>query len=139
MIAILLLLPREAQTKEEEGRIHLEARAPLPGVSYTTLGVKTAPRGVGGLYDENVHDMVQEIIRRESGGNPKAKNPKSTAYGLCQFLDGTWAYVQKKWDMQLERENPQDQLYACDRLYREEGISHWITSFPEYETLPHLP
>lgn len=30
------------------------------------------------------------IITRESNWNPYAKNPHSTAYGLCQFLNGTW-------------------------------------------------
>lgn len=30
------------------------------------------------------------IIQHESGGNPTAQNPNSTAYGLMQFLDSTW-------------------------------------------------
>jgi Transglycosylase-like domain len=30
------------------------------------------------------------VVKRESGGNPKAENPVSTASGLFQFLDGTW-------------------------------------------------
>lgn len=30
------------------------------------------------------------IINMESSGNPNAKNPNSTAYGLMQFLDNTW-------------------------------------------------
>ena len=30
------------------------------------------------------------IISKESGWNPNAKNPTSTAYGLFQFLNGTW-------------------------------------------------
>ncbi|WP_353740065.1 transglycosylase SLT domain-containing protein [Phosphitispora fastidiosa] len=30
------------------------------------------------------------IIGEESSGNPTAQNPKSTAYGLMQFLDSTW-------------------------------------------------
>jgi hypothetical protein len=29
----------------------------------------------------------------ESGWNPTAQNPKSTAYGIAQFLDGTWQGV----------------------------------------------
>jgi len=28
---------------------------------------------------------------RESGWNPDAQNPTSTAYGIPQFLDSTWA------------------------------------------------
>ena len=30
------------------------------------------------------------IISAESGGNPKAKNPRSTAYGAGQFIESTW-------------------------------------------------
>jgi hypothetical protein len=30
------------------------------------------------------------IISKESGGDPNAQNPNSTAYGLMQFLDTTW-------------------------------------------------
>lgn len=30
------------------------------------------------------------VLQRESGGNPKAENPTSTASGLWQFVDGTW-------------------------------------------------
>lgn len=33
------------------------------------------------------------IMACESGGNPDAKNPNSTATGLFQFLDGTWAWM----------------------------------------------
>ncbi|MDC1191166.1 lytic transglycosylase domain-containing protein [Gammaproteobacteria bacterium] len=34
-----------------------------------------------------------QIINKESGWNPTAQNPTSTAYGLAQFLDSTWATV----------------------------------------------
>ena len=34
---------------------------------------------------------LQWIIQHESGGRPNAQNPTSTAYGLFQFLNGTWA------------------------------------------------
>jgi hypothetical protein len=30
------------------------------------------------------------LVQHESGWNPNAQNPTSTAYGLFQFLDGTW-------------------------------------------------
>ena len=36
-------------------------------------------------------DALSWIINHESGWNPNAQNPNSTAYGLFQFLDGTWA------------------------------------------------
>jgi hypothetical protein len=30
------------------------------------------------------------VLRCESGGNPNAENPTSTASGLWQIIDGTW-------------------------------------------------
>ncbi len=30
------------------------------------------------------------VLARESGGDPRAENPVSTASGLWQFVDGTW-------------------------------------------------
>lgn len=30
------------------------------------------------------------VLRRESGGNPTAQNPHSSASGLWQFIDSTW-------------------------------------------------
>ena len=33
---------------------------------------------------------LNNLIQAESGGNCKAQNPRSTAYGLFQFLDSTW-------------------------------------------------
>jgi hypothetical protein len=43
------------------------------------------PPGDWGIFDQ--------LITRESGWNPTAQNPKSTAFGLGQFLDTTWAGV----------------------------------------------
>lgn len=34
---------------------------------------------------------LQALIQRESSWNPRAQNPTSTAYGLFQFLNSTWA------------------------------------------------
>ena len=47
------------------------------------------------------------IIQKESSGNPRAKNPKSTAYGLMQFLDGTW----KSYGVG-DRNDPVDQVVS---------------------------
>jgi TP901 family phage tail tape measure protein len=38
-------------------------------------------------------NALYELIRRESSWNPRAQNPVSTAYGLYQFLNSTWATV----------------------------------------------
>jgi muramidase (phage lysozyme) len=39
------------------------------------------------------YEALQELIMLESSWNPEAQNPKSTAYGLAQFLDKTWELV----------------------------------------------
>lgn len=74
--------------------------------------------------------VVDKIISCESGGDPTAKNPRSTALGICQFIDGTWEYVQEKWNIELDRNDYDDQYYACKRLYEEEGRKHWLESEP---------
>jgi hypothetical protein len=33
---------------------------------------------------------LNKLLGNESGLNPKAQNPTSTAYGMFQFLDSTW-------------------------------------------------
>ena len=78
--------------------------------------------------DPIVLGVMSSIIECESEWNPLAFNPNSTAHGLGQFLDGTWSYVQDKWDIQLERDSYYDQLYATERLLKEEGITHWLSS-----------
>lgn len=40
--------------------------------------------------------VVDSIITAESGGNPVAKNPRSTATGSGQFLEGTWLEMIRK-------------------------------------------
>lgn len=34
--------------------------------------------------------LIDSIIQAESGGNPNAKNPRSSASGPSQFIDSTW-------------------------------------------------
>lgn len=36
-------------------------------------------------------EYFYRIIEKESGWNPTAQNPRSTAFGLAQFLDSTWS------------------------------------------------
>jgi hypothetical protein len=38
-------------------------------------------------------NALRTLVQNESGWNPNAQNPTSTAYGLFQFLNSTWASV----------------------------------------------
>ena len=42
------------------------------------------------VFGEQEAQYLVELVDRESDFRPTAKNPQSTAYGLFQFLDGTW-------------------------------------------------
>lgn len=44
-------------------------------------------------------DYLARLISMESGGDPNARNPRSTATGAAQFIDGTW--------MRFAQANPQ--------------------------------
>lgn len=43
-----------------------------------------------------VSDGVQRILGLETSGDPNAKNPRSTATGLGQFIDSTWLQIAPK-------------------------------------------
>jgi hypothetical protein len=69
------------------------------------------------LYHSKQHyECYDKLIFKESSWNPNAKNPKSTAYGLGQFIDSTWNMVP-----QSKTSNPYDQLDAMfiyvDKVY----------------------
>lgn len=55
--------------------------------------------------------LIDSIIGAESGGNPNAKNPNSSAGGLGQFIDSTWLAMlkQERPDM-VEGRSPQELL-----------------------------
>lgn len=54
--------------------------------------VKAAMKPYG--WDEGAEwEALNQLIGHESSWNPTAQNPSSTAYGLFQFLDTTWATV----------------------------------------------
>lgn len=44
---------------------------------------------------ERVNEALS-IIDCESGGDPDARNPRSSATGLFQFIDGTWAHASEQ-------------------------------------------
>lgn len=53
-------------------------------------------------------NYVDYVIGRESGGDPTAKNPRSSAFGLGQFIDSTWADMAQRYPGQITMEGRND-------------------------------
>ena len=79
-------------------------------------------------FDIELYHLAYKIIECESQWDATAQNETSTAYGLGQVIDGTFLWVQKKWRIELDRDNPEDQMYIVVRLLEEKGYSHWAES-----------
>lgn len=45
--------------------------------------------------DSGVDEFLRCVIAHESGGNPRAQNPSSTASGLFQFIRSSWLAYSK--------------------------------------------
>ncbi len=68
-----------------------------------------------------------EIARCESRYSFSAKNPTSSAYGIYQIINSTWAHAEKELGKRLERKSWDDQLEAGAFLMQE-TIKHWDES-----------
>ena len=86
----------EEAAKAEAARA-AEASAAAAGPGRGT-SAPVAPKGsyqeyamgkLGGSGSE--FTCLENLWGKESGWNPNAQNPSSTAYGIAQFLDSTWA------------------------------------------------
>jgi murein DD-endopeptidase MepM/ murein hydrolase activator NlpD len=62
----------------------------------------------GGAVDA----LIQRIIHVESAGNPKAKNPLSTATGLGQFIESTWLRMINTHRPDLAQGRTREQILA---------------------------
>jgi hypothetical protein len=89
----------ERKAAEEEAAREAEAaEAPEPEPEPAAAPAAAAPSGsfqdyamskLGG--DGSQFSCLESLWGKESGWNPDAQNPTSTAYGIPQFLDSTWA------------------------------------------------
>lgn len=89
-----------------------------------------ARRATGGAYVHGIEvcngrDLPPcRVVRRESGFNPSARNPSSTAWGLYQFLRGTWNGVCPEYPHGSA--TVAQQVECARRLWAGgRGASHW--------------
>jgi Transglycosylase-like domain len=69
---------------------------PRPAPTVTVTREAAVSRSRASTPVHSVNTFLACVIAHESGGDPKAENPTSTASGLYQFLDGTWqAYARE--------------------------------------------
>lgn len=72
-----------------------------------------------------IQDTVNRIIGYESKNNPNAKNEKSTAEGLGQFIDSTWVYMVRKYRPDIAKGKTDEQLKT---LKRDPALSREMTT-----------
>jgi hypothetical protein len=79
---------REAEAEAaEEAPAAAPAEAPAASPSGSFQDYALAQLG----GDGSQFSCLESLWGKESGWNPDAQNPTSTAYGIPQFLDSTWA------------------------------------------------
>ncbi len=78
-----------------------------------------------------ISKVMDAIKWCESRGNPKARNPRSTAKGLYQFLDGSFEYYGTKyWGSTKGKSalNSQHNEELAAYVMRTVGTSPWLAS-----------
>lgn len=96
-----------------------ETRAPARiAITPTALPPVSAPQTPKPQSNNSMFDKIKKV---ESAGNPNAKNPNSSASGLYQFTDSTWARGVNKYGKDLgitykDKNNPQAQEKMVRKL-----------------------
>jgi resuscitation-promoting factor RpfA len=69
------------------------------------------------------------IVQCESGGDPKATNPDSTASGLFQFINSTWlAHGGGQFAKRAKDATPAQQFIVANRTFAADGLTPWNAS-----------
>ena len=96
------------------------------------LYLECAVADAAGAYRVDV-DTLAALVWCESRFDPDARNPRSSAVGLAQFLTGTWEWVESlgaPW-AHLPRTHARANVFTAAWLIDRDdlgGISHWDAS-----------
>ena len=111
----------------------LNAQRPQPNVvsqsqqdQEDAKGIATAVSKQQGGISFPQNSLVNKIAQVESGGNPNAKSPNSTASGMFQFTNGTWKDAVGKYGDKLgvtlaDKNNPQAQAAVTQQMLQDNG------------------
>ena len=88
---------------------HLHFELHLNGAPVDPLGYLERSLDSG---TQAVEALVNQIIRVESAGVATAKNPRSTATGLGQFINSTWLRMMRDYRPDLVRQMSRSELLA---------------------------
>lgn len=112
------------------------ATGPLMAVAIATSvpltqGVAQATPAHATVFpsDDGWDSVSGAIATCESGNNPRARNPGSSASGAWQLLKGTWASVGGLLFAPTAAQATYDQqAMAARRLYARDGLNPWAAS-----------
>lgn len=95
-------------------------------IVVTALPAGAALIGAGTASAAEPTGVLDEIARCESGGNPRAQNPSSTASGTYQFLDSTWRSIGGTG--RAKDASPAEQRRMAEKLLAQQGTTPWNAS-----------
>lgn len=107
------------------------ARSPQTGRiarNATTGGIATLGliMASGGTAAAAPDEVWAPLIECESGGNPTAQNPTSTASGLYQIIDGTWqGFGGLEFAPTAAQATPEQQRIVAERILAGQGPGAW--------------
>lgn len=93
--------------------LHFELREGVKAIDPLKPSIASVVASVSKAYKSGsnaVERLVDKIIRVESAGNARAKNPLSSATGLGQFISSTWVRMMRTYRPDLARRLSQQQL-----------------------------
>lgn len=119
--AMQALQPAQPQEQPKQRRPLSEilGNLSLPSPISDANASEAPPQDIQSQVQPN--DLMSRIAHAESSGNPNAKNPNSSASGLFQFTNGTWASAIAKWGKELgytlkDKNDPAAQTAVMQKL-----------------------
>jgi len=105
--------------KEKNSLIAMTSMVSVENHSYKTLNSFE--------HKKAVEILLKEIIKRESGGNPKVCNSNGCIYGqgLTQIIPSSVEFCEKGLKKEINPFNSEDNLLCARYLLEHGGIWHW--------------